>query len=59
MVRGGVVEIANTARGGAECCIGYRDHTSEYHYNAVQHEPFRVLTDLLYSWATQRHQAGA
>ena len=29
-------------------CIGYRDHTSKYHYNAVPREPFRVLTDLLY-----------
>ena len=59
MVRGGVVEIAIQHSAPPRAVLVYRDHTFEYNYNAVQREPFHALIDLWYSWATQRHQAGA
>ena len=48
---------SHTVRGAAEYCMVYRDPPRVPLY-PVQLD-FRTLIDLLYSWAIQRHQAGA
>ena len=42
-----MVEIAIQHEAEPSAVLVYRDHTSEYHYNAVQREPFRALIEVL------------